>query len=68
MTPKGAEMVIESLSLRVFEIQDRRAKLEAEETQLAARIKELEMIRDAGAPVVATRIISVGPDGTWNLP
>lgn len=68
MTPKGAEMVIESLSLRVFEIQDRRAKLEAEEAQLKARIKELELIRDAGAPVVATRIIEIGPDGSWHLP
>lgn len=67
MTPKGAAMVIESLSLRVFEIQERRERLNQEEAQLQARIRELELIRDNGEPLVPTRIIVVNPSGTWRL-
>ena len=67
MTPKGAAMVIESLSLRVFEIQERRERLNQEEAQLQARIRELELIRDNGEPLVPTQIIVVNPSGTWRL-
>jgi hypothetical protein len=61
MTPKGAAMVIDSLSLRVFEIQELRAKLGKEELQHKARIKELERVRDGLPPaVLESPIISVG--------
>ncbi len=52
MTPKGAAMVIESLSLRVFQIQDMRDRLNIEEAQLKTRIVELEKIRDGVPPAV----------------
>lgn len=60
MTPKGAAMVIESLSLRVFEIEEHEKRLAKEKAQHQARIKELEHIRD-GVPqsVVTSPIISV---------
>jgi hypothetical protein len=41
MTRQGAEMIIESLSLRIFEIQDVQARLEAEKEKHRARIQEL---------------------------
>lgn len=60
MTPKGAEIVIESLSLRVFQIQDMRDRLDAEEATLKARLVELEKIRDGVPPAVqVTPIIEV---------
>lgn len=52
MTPKGAAMVIESLSLRVFQIQDMRDRLNIEEARLKTRIVELEKIRDGVPPAV----------------
>ena len=59
MTPKGAAMMIESLSLRVFEIQDMRDRLNKEEAQLKTRIKDLEKIRDRPEGIQPTRIIEV---------
>lgn len=60
MTPKGASMVIESLSLRVFEIEAHEERLAKEKAQHQARIKELERIRDGVPPsVVTSPIISV---------
>jgi hypothetical protein len=60
MTPKGAAMVIDTLSLRVFEIQETKERLSKEEEQLKARIKELEQIRDRPESIQPTRIIEVG--------
>jgi hypothetical protein len=59
MTPKGAAIVIESLSLRVFQIQDIRDSLDQEEAQLKARILELEQIRDMPESIPGDRIIEV---------
>lgn len=60
MTPKGATMVIESISLRIFEIEEHQARLAKEKAQHQARIKELERIRDGLPPAVLTSpIISV---------
>ncbi len=60
MTPKGASMVIESLSLRVFEIQEAEQRLAKEKAQHQARIKELERIRDGLPPAVLTSpIVSI---------
>jgi hypothetical protein len=56
MTSKGAQAIIETLSLRVFDIQDARAKLADEERHVRARIKQLEKIRDA---IVPDRIIAL---------
>lgn len=47
MTPKGAQMVIEDLSMRVFQIDEVKARLDQEKEALQARIRELEQIRDA---------------------
>lgn len=58
MTHKGAQIVIESLSLRVFEIQEIRERLAKEEQGLVARIKELEG-RSQGS-IQPQPIISVG--------
>lgn len=58
MTHKGAQIVIEALSLRVFEIQEHRERLAKEEQDLVARIKELEG-RMQGS-IQPQRIISVG--------
>jgi hypothetical protein len=52
-------MMIESLSLRVFEIQDMRDRLNKEEAQLKTRIKDLEKIRDRPEGIQPTRIIEV---------
>lgn len=57
MTRKGAAMVIESLSLRIFDIEEHEARLAKEKATHRARIAELEQVRD---PVEATRIISIG--------
>lgn len=57
MTPKGAQMVIESLSLRVFEIEEVEAKLAKEKADLQVRIRELEETRDS---IVPTPIINIG--------
>lgn len=57
MTRKGAEMVIESLSMRVFEIDDTQQRLADEKQRLQARIKELEQVQD---PIQPHHIISVG--------
>ena len=60
MTPKGASMVIESLSLRIFDIEEAEARLAKEKAQHQSRIKELERIRDGVPPAVVTSpIISV---------
>jgi hypothetical protein len=59
MTPKGATMVIESMSLRIFEIQDIRTRLTAEEEHLKTRIAELEKVRDMPEGIQPTRIIEV---------
>lgn len=56
MTPRGAQMVIDAMSLRVFEIEGTQGKLAEEKAHLQKRIKELEAERDAPPPIVPTRI------------
>lgn len=61
MTPKGAAMVIESLSLRIFEIETHEARLAKEKEQHRNRIAELSRVRDGLPPdVVISPILSVG--------
>jgi len=57
MTRKGAVLVINSMMIRLSEIEDAREKLAAEERQLVLRIHELEKVRD---PIIPNRIISIG--------
>ena len=57
MTSKGAVLVINSMMIRLSEIESAREKLAAEEKQLVLRIHELEIVRDT---IVPTRIINVG--------
>ena len=57
MTRKGAEIIIESLSLRIFEIQDMEARLSAEKERHRARIAELQQVSD---PIQPSAILSVG--------
>jgi hypothetical protein len=52
MNRKGAQMIIENLSLRIFEIQDICGRLKEEETRHRARILELEKVRDNPEEVV----------------
>jgi len=47
MTKKGAQMVMESLSLRVFEIEEIEERLAKEKAQHRARIKELEKVEES---------------------
>lgn len=56
MTRKGATILIESLSLRVFEIDETTERLSKEKESLQARIRELEQIRDIVEP---TPIINI---------
>ena len=61
MTRKGAELVIETLSMRIFEIEDSQERLEDEKRQLRARIEELEWVADQVIePIQPHHIISVG--------
>lgn len=61
MTPKGAAMIIDSLSLRIFEIEEHEKRLAKEKAQHQNRIKELERVRDGLPPAVLTSpIVSVG--------
>jgi hypothetical protein len=57
MTRKGAQRIIESLSLRILEIQGARERITKEEETLRARIKELEQVQD---PIQPQLIISIG--------
>jgi hypothetical protein len=57
VTRKGATLVINSMMIRLSEIESAREKLAAEEKQLVLRIHELEKVRDT---IVPTRIINVG--------
>ena len=55
MTPKGAQMVIEAMSLRIFQIEEAEktlseARFAEEKTRLKRRIKELELVRDQIQP------------------
>lgn len=61
MTRKGAEHVIETLSMRIFEIEDTQQRLQEEKQQLRARIEELEWVADpVEGPIQPHHIISVG--------
>jgi FtsZ-binding cell division protein ZapB len=57
MTRKGAQMIIETLSLRVFEIQEMKERLTKEEEGHRARIFELEQFQE---PIQPQPIVSVG--------
>ena len=59
MTPKGVQLVIESISKRIEEIQQIRDRLDNEEIALQSRILELELDREQ-VPIQPQRIISVG--------
>lgn len=59
MTRKGAQHIIETLSLRIFELQERRDKINAEEAELRARIVELEKVTD-DPEITPQRIVVVG--------
>ena len=59
MTRKGAQMIIETLSLRVFEIQEIREKLDREEAKHKARIVELEKVTD-DPEIMPQQIVVVG--------
>lgn len=56
MTRKGAVTIINSMMIRLSEIQDAREKLSAEEKQLVLRIHELEKVRDT---IIPDRIVMV---------
>lgn len=57
MTKKGAQFIIESLSLRVFEIEDIEERLAQEKAANRARIRELEQVEDE---IIPTPIINIG--------
>lgn len=59
MTAKGAQMIIESLSMRVFQIEEAKERLDEEKESLQARIRELEQIRDADV-IRPTAIVNIG--------
>lgn len=46
MTKKGAQIIIESLSLRIFDIDDTIERLLKEKEHHRARIRELEHVED----------------------
>lgn len=56
MTKKGAQILIESLSLRVFQIEETEERLSLEKAELRARIQELELVDD---PIVPSSIINI---------
>jgi ribosomal 50S subunit-associated protein YjgA (DUF615 family) len=56
MTRKGATLVINSMMIRLSEIESAREKLAAEEKQLVLRIHELEKVRD---PIIPNRIVLI---------
>jgi ribosomal 50S subunit-associated protein YjgA (DUF615 family) len=56
MTRKGAVLVINSMMIRLSEIEEAREKLSAEEKQLVLRIHELEKVRD---PIIPNRIVLI---------
>ena len=61
MTRKEAELEIETLSMRIFEIEDVQQHLKDEKQQLRARIEELEWVVDPIAePIIPHLIVSVG--------
>lgn len=57
MTPKGAQQVIESMSLRVFEIEETERRLSEEKEHLRGRIAELESVRDS---IVPSPVVLIG--------
>lgn len=57
MTRKGAVLVINSMMIRLSEIEEAREKLAAEEKQLVLRIHELEKVRD---PICPNKIVFIG--------
>lgn len=63
MTHNVRKLIIETLSMRIFEIQDIREKLEREEEALRARVCQLET-----GPMKGDRIIDIGSreiDEAW---
>lgn len=56
MNKAGARIIIESLSLRIFEIEEMEARLAKEKADHRARIAELEKVED---PILPDKIISV---------
>jgi len=56
MTRKGAVLVINSMMIRLSEIESAREKLAAEEKQLVLRIHELEKVSN---PIIPNRIVLI---------
>lgn len=56
MNKAGAKLIIENLSLRIFEIEEMEARLAKEKADHRARIAELEKIED---PILPDKIISL---------
>ncbi len=46
MTSTGARYTIDAMAMRIFEIEDIQAKLQAEKQALRERIEELEWVTD----------------------
>lgn len=57
MTPKGAAIVIDSIDLRIFEIDEIQSRLAQEKEQLRTRRNELTQVRDRIDP---NPIVSIG--------
>ena len=57
MTRKGAILTIESMMIRLAEIQSTRERLVEEEKKLVLRIHELEKVRD---PICPNKIVFIG--------
>jgi hypothetical protein len=58
MTRKGALVIIDTLALRIFELQERRDRINKEESELRARILELEKVTD-DPEIVPSQIVVV---------
>jgi hypothetical protein len=56
MSPKGAQLVIDSIDLRIFEIEDIEARVRAEKAILRARREELTKLQE---PIVPDAIVSI---------
>lgn len=56
MTPKGAQFVIDSLDMRIFEIEAIEDRLRAEKTIIRSRREELAQLQKQIEPTVITII------------
>lgn len=60
MTRKGANIIIENLSLRIFEIEEREARLAKEKAEHRVRIQELRQTTYEEDVIKPLPVITIG--------